>query len=902
MKIGPSTPQKSRPTDRGQLSANSLLRRAVWPISLVAAGVLSIVLLQMLMPNGFSSAVRQAATDRGFGALGDETRLRAALLNLPSRLVDNMFEPPNLPTLTIDIKFKHLTHLHARRQEAMNIGYLVQREDDFVPASIRYGGQTIDAKLRLKGDMLDHLRTDKWSLRIHTKNDHQLFGLRRFSIQHPVTRGFQYEVLFKETLRRVGVLTPKYQFVNVTVNGDDVGLMALEEHFSKELLERNERKDGVIVRFDESNMWTDRVARGKTAVLSRGPFDRYQAAPISAFQLNRIRESESLSRQYAFAAGRLRAFVEKEIDAGEVFDVAQLGRFLAVAEFWGAWHALDWNNQRFYLNPLTLKLEPIGYDAHLEEKIDSGTAIAPGGLAHRMLENAGVMAEFRQVLAQLKSEAEAGQLIANLGELQESALRDLRTEFPLLEAIDLEQLRARAGELPYESTPPEPVGRFGVHLIALTIQDGDRAVLELSNPLPHTVEIEGIEWLGPKGVTTAFEPLAPLNYPVSLGPPADQGRQQRLLIEYAPAPAGKDLSLTIRSRLRNGTESVVTNAQPGFFPLAESPLPQSDVAGLLSRHAFLALSGNRQEIVVAEGQWQVLHSIVVPRTHALRIPGGTTLQFGPDAGLVAYGHLTFDGTAAKPVILEGLSDAGTGTWPGIVVHDAGERSAWKHTTVRGTRGVRWAAWDWTGGTTFYRSDVSLSNCSFVGNQAEDALNIIHSDFEMIDVNFLRSASDAFDSDFSTGTVRGGSYRNIGIAGEGGGDGLDVSGSELTVHGTYFSNIRDKAISVGERSRVTATGIRAEHCGICAVSKDDSTLEIIDSTISRANIAGLMSYVKKPEYGPAALIGKRIDILDTDTPAQAQHGSRLELNGENIKTQALDIDALYQAPGRSEAAQ
>ena len=55
--------------------------------------------------------------------------------------------------------------------------------------------------------------------------------MRRFSIQHPATRGYQGEVIFQETLRRLGVLTPRYFFVDVIINGDDIGIMALEEHF-----------------------------------------------------------------------------------------------------------------------------------------------------------------------------------------------------------------------------------------------------------------------------------------------------------------------------------------------------------------------------------------------------------------------------------------------------------------------------------------------------------------------------------------------------------------------------------------------------------------------------------------------------------------------------------------------
>jgi len=40
-----------------------------------------------------------------------------------------------------------------------------------------------------------------------------------------------------------------------------------------------------------------------------------------------------------------------------------MGRFIAVADVWRSWHALLWRNMRFYYNPITALLEPIGYDA-----------------------------------------------------------------------------------------------------------------------------------------------------------------------------------------------------------------------------------------------------------------------------------------------------------------------------------------------------------------------------------------------------------------------------------------------------------------------------------------------------------------------------------------------------------
>ena len=67
-------------------------------------------------------------------------------------------------------------------------------------AIIEHNDQKYDIKIKLKGLYLDHLKGDKWSFRIHIKGDDHLFGMRRFSIQHPRTRNYESEILFFETL------------------------------------------------------------------------------------------------------------------------------------------------------------------------------------------------------------------------------------------------------------------------------------------------------------------------------------------------------------------------------------------------------------------------------------------------------------------------------------------------------------------------------------------------------------------------------------------------------------------------------------------------------------------------------------------------------------------------------
>ncbi len=169
-----------------------------------------------------------------------------------------LYQPNSLETIFLDIPFDSLSKIQEKRSEALEIGVLLSSDDDFVPAAMRLGegGTNIRIKLRLKGDWVDHLKGDKWSFRIHiTENDESVLGMRKFSIQAPETRSFIGEWGYHQNLMQEGILTTRYEFVNVVLNGEYKGIYALEESFTQDLLESQGRREGIIFRMDEALFW-----------------------------------------------------------------------------------------------------------------------------------------------------------------------------------------------------------------------------------------------------------------------------------------------------------------------------------------------------------------------------------------------------------------------------------------------------------------------------------------------------------------------------------------------------------------------------------------------------------------------------------------------------------------------
>jgi len=287
---------------------------------------------------------------------------------------------PQLSQINLEIGFEEFELIRAKRDEAVASGILFTSDADLVPATVTTEGQSLDARVRLKGDLVDHLRTKKWSFRVELEDDHRLFGMRRFSIQHPSTREYQFEQTYFDNLRHEGVLAPRYEFVEVSLNGENLGIYALEEFFSRELIESQHRRAGVILGFEEQYYW-EHVGRPPINRLAMGMLTESftsSNAYIDVFESGRIAKNPELQLQADRAVLNLRKFQEGSLIAGDIFDLEKMATFLALTELWQAQHSTLENNMRFYYNPVSGLLEPVGFDGSPTPKLNEQSFVSFG--------------------------------------------------------------------------------------------------------------------------------------------------------------------------------------------------------------------------------------------------------------------------------------------------------------------------------------------------------------------------------------------------------------------------------------------------------------------------------------------------------------------------------------------
>jgi len=821
-----------------------------------------------------------------------------------------LYTENGLPTLYLDVPFKSYQKLTEKRAEALKIGILLSSDEDLVPARLHLQGQKeVDIEMRLKGDWTDHIEGDKWSFRI--KTDEYVNKMREFSIQSPETRQFAREWVFHRLLMQEGIMTTRYDFYNVVINGEAKGIYALEEHFTQDMIEAQGRRAGVIIRFDEEILWQNRAAFRQNGTDSESVFTALDigSANISPFGAGKIAKSPTLSAEAGDAMGKLRAYQAGKLPASAVFDTQLMGRFYALSDLWGACHGTYWINLRFYYNPVTSLLEPVVFDAE---------PFNCGGNATAALRNTNpITAEFirnhdhifndplvRQAyaveLARITQSEYLGDMRRTLQPESDRMIAALRTEYQNDDLLDIpwELIKRRGERLRQELAPSQPLrGSFQI-----TSEPKPALQIDLVNLMILPVELLRVEidgqtlqpdatWSLPEeGLLHRNDQPTPALLPV-IDPAGADFPTVRFSIPYQP-PANTAVDEEKEAPVVHAIVRLAGLPQEYSVNLNNTPIPQPLVDGprppfpalqeALNQHPFLSLAGDGKSLWVKPGDWNVSGDLVLPAGLGLNVPAGTTLRFGKDNFLLAGGAVNLLGDESAPVLLTAQKDG----WQGVVVLEAAQPSVWKYATAENMTGVARGGWLLTSSITFYKSNITLQNARLLHAQSEDVINVIHGEFLYDHSEFAYSASDAFDSDYSPGRIVGCSFHDIGA------DAIDISGAAVTVEDTTAVRITDKGISAGEHSEITARNFTVDTVGIGIASKDQSLVIADQIVIRNAQKLALAAYQKKEVYGPSKMEITHLTVENVTRYSLIQDGSTASVDGRLLETEPVDVAKLY----------
>ena len=239
-------------------------------------------------------------------------------------------------TIELNISEKGFQKLDQKRKAALQIGILESAENDWVNGTLNSSdhSETMEVELRLKGDWLDHLKKNKWSFRVKVKDPFAWNQMKTFSLQSPETREFLQEWILHQWWKKEDVLTPRYDFVELKLNGKSLGVYAYEEHFEKQLPESNARREGVIVRFSEEGFWAD--VRKRLGDLEGNPIAHvnnsahYSSSEVRGFKENQLLNNPVLKQQFETAQNLLVDFLEQKRPVSEIFDTEKMAKYFAI--------------------------------------------------------------------------------------------------------------------------------------------------------------------------------------------------------------------------------------------------------------------------------------------------------------------------------------------------------------------------------------------------------------------------------------------------------------------------------------------------------------------------------------------------------------------------------------------
>ncbi len=809
-----------------------------------------------------------------------------------------------LDTLYIDIAPDAMAKISAKRDEALKLGVLLSTSDDYVEAHLRLNDEDISAKMRLKGDWIEHIMFDKWSFRIVTRGEQYIYGMKTLAIQDPARRSYLNEWLFLKNLDREGVLGVRYNFIRVVLNGKFMGIYAVEEGMAKELIESRQRRAGLLLRYNEDLMWKYRAYDADPNIpIGVNDFyliDDYGAGdtPLSA---------PGMAAASDVAVGELRAVWTGERPAGEVFDVELMGRFLALSDLWSAPHGLIWHNLRYYYNPVTTRLEPVAINSNALagdlSRIGLPLSAFPNepNLRRTVFYNDPLIQRaYIQSLWRISRPGYIEELQQALGPEFDQLHAELLPEFgeepltPPWETLRQRQALAREIVNPFQTTNayiqrPQPttgtlamdVGNilaYPVELLGLTI-DGRYLPIDRNWVQSDSLHLT---------VTPTHESPTALILR-ALPDITDDVPYVHLQVPHTAFPLSDEQpEVTLVTRMWGLTQTltqVVLSDYPQ--PLASGPVPDAPLLDeALARYPYLQTRPDQpQWLRIPAGTWEITQPLVLPAGYGLIVDPGTTLLFGKETFLLARGPLEFRGTAEAAVSLRPTAEP----WYGVVVMKAGAPSIWQYTTVERTTAMKFKGWSLTGGITFYHSPIRLEHCRILDPRSEDGINVMNARFEFIESEWGGTASDAFDADAGNGIVDGCYFHDIGA------DAVDVSFTPAVVRNLRAVNIGDKGISIGEESSITAENIYVENADFGAAAKDSSHLILTGATIVAPRIAGLAAYTKKPVFGRTSTISATDITFQSLAPEHytlIQTGSWIHLNGQPIYGTDIDVDALY----------
>ena len=820
------------------------------------------------------------------------------------------------PLLKIEIPFKEFNIIKSDREKALRYGVLENANE--VRGSINFNGENFSANFRLKGNLPDHWNnTKQWSFKVSLNEGESVLGFTEFSMVQHRTREYPYSEIVTKNLERMGLRAPVYKTAKINLNGQNWGLMQIEESFSNSFLEKRQLKKKPIYKLTNEDdlllgwkyyenglkgLKNHSITEDQLKNLSKwlGKFEVKTLNLKSNYSQTNFDKKDSLYLSLLKDQKLVETILYKANsnqiknykDVRRSFNIQAMSDAMVSSIVWGEqhYHSLEPHNSRYYLNPFTKLIEIFPNDhAH--------TFILDVDMTN-IINQINRMPNFYRILFFNNNIHENIKLSINKFKKN---LINIETDFNIIcdydkiackkkiktackgydfgrckEVYYLDELKKNLSfiEKNYSKIFTEKnlknilqetkidldenwVAEELVHKIYLK---SDLEKIKIINLIPYEIYINNILSFDNNGNLIEKKSINKIlnrtnfNSINELEIKMDQiGKKQIFKFEVNFHIKNSDIKLN-QVFFNNNYEAI-------------------NEKKLFSLNPILNLK--KDTFFIKRGKHLVLKPIIIPKGYDLIINEGTELLFKNSSYiLIKDGSIKLNGTKQNPIFLSSNNNEHKNFWNGIYVKSKDlSKSIIKYTFIKDLNFFTNRNFFLTGGINFYNVDLEMKNVFFENCISEDCLNITKSIVNISDLNFKNAASDGLDLDFVQGNLKNFKAKNIK------GDGIDISGSSLKIENIDISNIGDKCISIGENSFTELDNIILENCKFGLVVKDSGKSKIKNIKITDISKYDVATYRKKRFFDGELVV--KINNIKSNNKYFSQINTLLEVNNEKI---------------------
>ena len=754
----------------------------------------------------------------------------------------------------------------------------------WVSANIIYNGELYEAKIKLKGVHKEHWsHSKKWSFKIKLIDGKTINGIKRFSVQKPATRNYLYEWVFMKTLQHEGLISHRNKYVETTVNGENLGTYYFEEMYTDELIKNNKRRVGPIIGLDKE-LWI-KEANNLKNLGSNVLEDSFWRAKIKPIQFEKSKKGTEHELYLKEAISLFENFRDGNLKVNEVFEINQLAKLMSVKAIFGSIE-FDWRDIKFYYNPITSLLEPIGREVHTSEKFNNDTI---WWINNNFLEiTKNEQSQFLNLL--FKDENFYELFLFELNRMTKknyikNILDDNKDEFNRYKkilkfsnptkSIFSETYLEKNRKYIFDTLNPIQ----GINSYYINIKK-NQIYLSIRNIQSLPINIVGIKSEDKKIEINLKKPILISGKKYNLSP-----KNMIIQVPCEGSLSCKDIDkkkFSVIYRIQ-GQKNLKLSEVSQFYKIKSIQYKKKQTTDELLKLPFISLDKEKQEINFDKGEINIDQKIVIPENYLVNFQPGSKIIFSDEGIILSYSPLNIEGTEKNPVIFTSKrSNENNNFGYGISVINANRTSKIKNAIFKQLAySDKMSGYGFSGSVNFFNSDVVIRNSRFLNNlNGDDYLSIVNSNFEIENVSFFDIKGDAIDFEYSVGKINDLLIQNASD------DAIDFSGSNVSLNNITINSIGDKGISVGEKSDIKISNLKIKNASIGVASKDLSNLMINNLEITDSKVA-ILAYQRKIEYGPGIVNAQKVSVENNTVNYLSEKKSKIVIDNKIIDFTDMD---------------